>query len=152
MLSVLISNFERFHDWTEQSCEFFTIFLFLYLQAKYRGSRNYFEVIILLICLKISPLHVQCTSLVTFLLFKNQGPRCCGSRLDVKQMVASPQFRRFCSGGSFFVNYTISPDVGKISTLFLFDHQMAITQNSARFVFSTSTFFPLQRMLEGFDV
>ena len=35
------------------------------------------------------------------------GPRCCGSRLDVKQMVASPEFRRFGSGGSFFVEIEI---------------------------------------------
>ena len=42
------------------------------------------------------------------------GPRCCGSRLDVKQMVASPEFRRFGSGGSFFVNYTISTDIDVI--------------------------------------
>jgi hypothetical protein len=42
------------------------------------------------------------------------GPRCCGSRLDVKQMITSPEFRRFGSGGSFFVNYTISTDIDVI--------------------------------------
>ena len=42
------------------------------------------------------------------------GPRCCGSRLDVKQTIPSPRFRRFSSGGSFFVNYTVSRDVDMI--------------------------------------
>ncbi len=42
------------------------------------------------------------------------GPHCCGSRLDVKQIVPSGIFRRFASGGSFFVNYTLSRDVDMI--------------------------------------
>ena len=42
------------------------------------------------------------------------GPKCCGSKIEFKQTLPCPRFRRFASGSGFYVNYTLSKDVDMI--------------------------------------
>lgn len=39
---------------------------------------------------------------------------CCGSKIDFKQTVSASGFRRFSSGGGFFVNYTLPEGIDLI--------------------------------------
>ena len=42
------------------------------------------------------------------------GAKCCGSKIEFKRTQPCPKFRRFASGSSFYVNYTLSKDIDMI--------------------------------------
>jgi hypothetical protein len=55
------------------------------------------------------------------------GAHCCGSKMDFIQTVPCPSFKRFTSGGSFFVNYTLPKTLDRIRPSRVIDFRRILT-------------------------
>ena len=79
--------------------------------------------------------------------------KCCGSKIEYKRTQPCPKFRRFASGSSFYVNYTLSKDVDMIPPSRIIDLKRVLTPTfmTVTPTFDNGQFFTLEWSAPGND-
>ena len=65
------------------------------------------------------------------------GPRCCGSRVEIKGTIPSPRFQRYVSSGSFFVNYSSNANLDTIPPSRIIDFRQLLSSAFTDYKFVT---------------